>query len=36
MQPHIAPTHHQVVVITVAGDSTQRGGGIGKFLGWEM
>ena len=32
---HIAATYHQAVVITAAGDSsTQRGGGIGKSLGW--
>ena len=33
---HIAATYHQAVVTTAAGDSsTQRGGGIGKSLGWE-
>ena len=32
----MAAIYHQAVVITAAGDSSrQRGGGIGKSLGWE-
>ena len=30
---HMATTYHKAVVITAAGDSTQKGSGIGKSLG---